>query len=83
MSIYAGIPPATLQSRLVEAQDAFHALQTGQQTVSLTIGDKRMAFTPADTDKLRAYIRDLQTAIAIASGNPDPRARPSVAVWTR
>lgn len=83
MSIYTGISLATLQTRLTEAQDAFHALNTGAQTVSISTGDKRINFTPAEVDKLRAYIADLQRAIAIASGGTDPRARPSIATWTR
>lgn len=83
MSIYTGIPLSTLQTRLAEAQDAFHALNTGTQTVSLSTGDKRLVFTAADVDKLRAYIRELQTAISVASGSADPRLRPSIATWTR
>lgn len=84
MSIYAGIPVATLQTRLTEAQTAYHALQTGQQVVSLGSGDKRLSFTAAESDKLARYIRELQTAIAIAQGSTtDPRSRPAVATWTR
>lgn len=82
MSIYSGIPLATLQTRLAEAQDAYHALNTGAQTVSLSTGDKRLAFTPADVDKLRTYIKDLQSAIAIEQGG-SPRTLTSVARWTR
>lgn len=82
MSIYAGIPLVTLQARLVEAQDAYHALNTGAQAVTLAQGDQRIAFTPADVDKLRTYIRDLQSAISIASGSAVPSLY-SVARWTR
>lgn len=83
MSIYSGISITVLQARLAEAQDAFHALNTGQQTVSVATGDKKITFTAAEVDRLRAYVRDLQTAIAVASGAPDPRSRPAVATWTR
>lgn len=83
MSIYTNISLSILQSRLSEAQDAYHSLNTGAQVVSLTTGEKRLTFTPAEVDKLRRYISELQTAIAVASGASDPRARPSVATWTR
>lgn len=83
MSTFSGIPVVTLAAWLSEAQDAYHALNTGQQAVSIGTGDKRFTFTAADVDKLRAYIADLQRAIAIASGQSDPRGRPSVARWTR
>jgi hypothetical protein len=82
MSIYAGISLATLQSRLTEAQDAYHALNTGAQTVSISTGDKRLSFTPATVDKLRTYIKDLQSAIDVAQGIT-PRRLTSVAKWTR
>ena len=83
MSIYTGISLAVLQTRLTEAQDAYHDLNTGAQTVSLSTGDKRFAFTAAEVDKLARYIRELQSAIAIQQGGIDPRARPSIATWTR
>jgi hypothetical protein len=83
MSTFTGIAPATLTAWLTEAQEAFHALNVGQQAVSIGTGDKRLAFTAADVDKLRAYIADLQRALAIASGQPDTRGRPAVARWTR
>jgi hypothetical protein len=83
MSIYAGISISILQARLIEAQDAYHALNTGQQAVSLSAGDKRLAFTAAEVDKLSRYIRELQGAIAVLQGGTDPRARPSIATWTR
>jgi hypothetical protein len=82
MSIYAGIATATLQTWLAEAQTAFHALSIGKQTVSLSIGDKRVAFTAAEVPKLRAYISQLQTAIAINQGTSTGKPY-SVATWTR
>jgi hypothetical protein len=83
MSIYSGISLTVLQARLIEAQDAYHALNTGQQTVSISAGEKRLVFTAAEVDKLRTYIRELQGAITIAMGIPDPRTKPSIARWTR
>lgn len=83
MSIYSGIPLATLQTRLTEAQDALHALLTGTLTVSLGAGDKRLAFNQADIPALRTYIADLMRAIAIASGAASGSRAPAVATWTR
>jgi hypothetical protein len=82
MSIYTGISLATLQTRLSEAQDAFHSLNMGAQAVSLGIGDKKLTFTPADVSKLRTYIKDLQVAISVAQGGTAPGVS-SVATWTR
>lgn len=82
MSIYTGISLTTLQTRLAEAQDAWHGLNTGQQTVSLSIGDKRLAFTAAEIDKLRRYITELQAEISVAQG-ASAKTLASVARWTR
>ena len=54
MSIYDGIDPAVLQARLSETQDAYHALAVGGQTVSVKLGDKAIAYTAANLDKLGA-----------------------------
>ncbi len=83
MSIYDGIAPSVLSARLTEAQDAYHALSLGKQTVSLSIGDKRLTFTPADTRRLASYIAQLQREIAIASGNATASGLTAVATWTR
>lgn len=83
MSIYSGIPLATLQTRLTEAQDALHALVTGTLTVSIGSADKRLTFNQADIPALRTYIADLMRAIAIASGSTSASRAPAVATWTR
>lgn len=83
MGIFSGVSASTLTAWLTESQSAYHALNSGQQVVSLAYGDKRLAFTPATADRLAQYIRELQTALAIANGSPDPRTRPSIATWTR
>jgi len=84
MSIYSGIPLTTLTAWLSEAQVAYHDLQSGKQVVNLAQPNgRRIAFTPADADKLRIHIRELQTAVAILNGERDPRSRPAVATWTR
>jgi hypothetical protein len=82
MNVYAGIATTTLQTWLTEAQSAYHALSIGKQTVSLSIGDKRVAFTAAEVPQLRNHINQLQTAIAINQGTSTGKPY-SVATWTR
>lgn len=82
MSIFAGIPVATLNTWLTDAQNALQKLATGAQTVSLSYSDKRIAFTPAEMKQLKSHIYSLQVAIAVAQGNTKPKAY-SVATWTR
>lgn len=65
MSIYTGIDPSVLTARLTEAQDAYHALAVGTQTVSVRIGDMAVAVTPADLPRLARYILELQNALGI------------------
>lgn len=73
MATFTGIPLETLATWLTEAQTAYHALNTGTQTVSIGQGDTRVAFTAAEVDKLKQYIADLQAAIALLSGITRPR----------
>jgi len=82
MNVYAGISLATLNTWLTEAQSAYHALSIGKQTVSLSIGDKRVAFTAAEVTQLRNYINQLQIAIAINTGTSTGKPYSS-ATWTR
>lgn len=68
MSIYAGIDPAVLQSRLTAAQDAYDVLATGSKVVSVRLGDKAVSYSPADPgalDRLARYIRELQAALGL------------------
>jgi len=82
MSLFDGVSLATLNTWLTEAQIALHEVAVGKRTVSLSLGDKRITFGPADIRALRAHISQIQTAIAInrgtATGSPV-----SVATWTR
>lgn len=55
----------SLADMLAEAQLAFHRLNIGQSFVRVTDGAGRMTeFTPADIDKLQAYIDSLQAQIS-------------------
>lgn len=67
MATFTGIPLETLAAWLTEAQTAYHALNTGTQTVSVGTGDTRVSFTAAEVPKLKQYIADLQTAIVALS----------------
>ena len=82
MSEFTGVSSATLQTWLTEAQAALHQLSVGTALVSLGAGDKRMAFTPADTAALRKYILRLQIALTVAQG-ATPAAPYAVATWVR
>lgn len=69
MATFDGIPLETLATWLSEAQTAYHALNTGTQTVSVGTGDTRVTFTAAQVADLRRYISDLQAAITALSGS--------------
>ena len=73
MATFTGIPLEMLATWLSEAQTAYHALNTGTQTVSVGTGDTRVTFTAATVDKLKQYIADLQAAIATLSTGARPR----------
>ena len=62
----------TPQQKLDEALQARHELITGQQTVSLGFGERRMEFTAASIDRLDRYIGELRREIA---GTPVRRNR--------
>lgn len=68
MSLYTGIAPEVLQARLTAAQTAHDALATGQNVVSVAMGDKRVNFyggDPKSLERLEKYIRDLQSALGL------------------
>ena len=83
MNLYSGVPLETLQTWLLEAQTAYHALAAGKRTVSITIDGRSKIFAQSDQAQLRDNIRELQRAIAVLNGLPDARQRPAVARWTR
>lgn len=82
MALFTGVSTATLTTWLSEAQTALHEVSIGKRTVTLALGDKRVSFSPADVRALRAHISQIQTAIAIATGNTTG-SPVSVATWTR
>lgn len=82
MSLFTGVSVITLNQWLSEAQVALHEVATGKRTITLSLGDKRVSFSPADVRALRAHISQLQTAIAVATGSTSASPM-SVATWTR
>jgi hypothetical protein len=57
------VPP--LNVMLAEAQLALHRLQIGERAQRVTLESGRtVEFTPADIDKLTAYVTQLQMQIA-------------------
>lgn len=58
----------TLQTRLAEAQTAYHRLITGSLEESISLGDMNVRYTRANLDALERYIRNLQAEIAAAGG---------------
>jgi hypothetical protein len=83
MNEFSGISTATLRTWLIDGQAAMQQLALGKQTVAVATADgKSIRFTPGDMDKLRSYLRRLQTAISIAEGTSSGQPW-SVATWTR
>ncbi len=55
----------SLTDMLADAQLALHRLQIGQAAVEVTVaGGFTTKFTPANIDKLQAYVQQLQDQIA-------------------
>jgi hypothetical protein len=54
----------SLTDMLADAQLALHRLQIGQSFVRVSVGGYMTEFTPAQIDKLQAYVDDLLAQIA-------------------
>ena len=62
---------ATLQTRLAEAESAYHQLMLGAKEVSVTIGGYgATTFAQADSVKLEQYIAKLNSQISRLTGQP-------------
>lgn len=65
--VFAGIPAATLQQWLTEAQQALHELKMGKKTVSLSYssgdGMKSASFSRTSVQQLTDHINELQRAL--------------------
>lgn len=64
MSLYTGVSLETLVADLAQAQTALPLLRRGEAIGSMSIGDKRIAFSETTPEALEKEIRDLQAAIA-------------------
>lgn len=66
-----GVPQATLQLWLADAQQAMHALNTGRREVEVAYGQgdgqKSVKYNMASLPQLRIYIQQLQTALGLVS----------------
>ncbi len=59
---------ATLQTRLAEAESAFHKLVIGGQAVEIQHGDMRKRYTPGEAGELASYIDRLKSEIELLGG---------------
>ncbi len=65
----------SLQTRLTEAEDAYHLLMTGSGEASVHIdGYGSISYTTANITQLERYISNLKTVIARQSGNGGRKA---------
>jgi hypothetical protein len=81
-SALQGVPSATLQLWLREAQHALQRLMTGDQAVTVSYaegeGNRSVTYTRTTVPNLRAWIGELQGAL-----NPGVRTRSAIGVAYR
>jgi hypothetical protein len=66
-----GMATLSLASRLVQAEDAYHAIMTGRQAlVVVDQNGERVEYNRANAFQLAAYIRALKTEIANPTATP-------------
>lgn len=66
---------ATLQTRLTEAESAYHRLLTGSLEESIGLGDMQVRYTKAEAPNLAAYISSLRGQIIALGGATGARRR--------
>lgn len=66
---------ATLQTRLTEAESAYHRLMTGSLEESISFNGRSVGYKPSDAPKLQSYISDLKSQIAALTGTTSARRR--------
>lgn len=71
---------ATLQTRLSEAESAYHKLLTGTKLVEIQHGDMRRKFMETEKGALLGYINDLKTQIAALGGTVTGLRRRAIGV---
>ena len=75
---FAGMPTATLQAALLQAQNALIAVVTGKQAVTVEYaegqGHRQVVYNRTNAEELRVLIRDLQAALGLRTrGSVWPR----------
>jgi len=64
---------ATTEQRLIEAENALHALITGELIASVTVpGGRTNQYTPANIGELRKYIAELKRELGKTGGYLGP-----------
>ena len=76
-SSLAGVPAATLQQWLTDAQAAMAQLASGAKVASASYNGKSVSYTQAQSATLQAWIALLQAQLGI---NPHPRRAMNV-IW--
>lgn len=66
---------ATLQTRLNEAESAYHRLLTGSLEESIGLGDMQVRYSKAEAPNLAAYLSQLRGEIAALGGSTGSRRR--------
>lgn len=66
---------ATLQTRLSEAESAYHRLLTGSLEESIGLGDMQVRYSRAEAPLLAAYIASLRSEIVVLGGTSGARRR--------
>lgn len=65
---------AEWQTRLTQAETAYHKLLTGKSATAIGYDGETMSYAPADKQELRRYISSMQKALGSVSSSR-PRAR--------
>lgn len=60
---------------LTQAEAALHSLEIGSKVEVMRHGEKSLQYTPANVDRLRAYIADLKSKIDACNGVTTNRRR--------
>lgn len=60
------------QRQLIEAREAYHNLLLGKKAVKLQQNGRLVEFEPADAEKLRSYISQLEFELGSSSGRRGP-----------
>ena len=66
------IPLATLQQWLLAAEAAYQKLMTSGGVARIREGEKWIEYHQANADKLAAYVQQLRSRVAAASGQSSP-----------